>query len=402
MSERADYLGPTVLLTITQTALSWAVFASPVLARQALPDLGVAPEWIGLQSTLIFSAALATSMLVSPMTASVNALRLSQLFLLTAAIGDALIASGSLMLAVLGSVLVGAGLGPATAASSHILSKVTPLRLQPSIFSIKQSGVTVGGAIAGLASPAIMVAWNWQAAILAVAAACAASALLLQPFVSRYDRFADTSAGRRTEFIGPIRTIVVTPTLRWMACGVVMMIVTQYGLITFLTLYLQEDIGLGVVVAGSVFAAAQFAGGIGRIGFGLVAGRWLPPLVVLAGLAGLATASAIATSLFTPDWPIAAIYAVAIVFGACALGWNGVFIAETARLSPPGDVGRIIGAISAIVFAGSIAGPVLFTAVIAVASYASAYLGTAAFSAFAIGAFLNIRKAERARSSPGE
>jgi predicted MFS family arabinose efflux permease len=303
---------------------------------------------------------------------------------------------------VLGSVLVGAGLGPATAASSHILSKVAPLRLQPAIFSLKQSGVTVGGAIAGLAGPAIMTVWSWQGAMAVVAAACAGSALLLHPFVSRFDRYADPGAGRRTEFIGPIRTIIAAPTLRWMACGVLTMIVTQYGLITFLTLYLQEDIGLGVVVAGSVYAAAQAAGGVGRVAFGFVAGRLLPPLVVLAGLAGLATVSAIATTLFTPDWPLVAIYAVAVAFGASALGWNGVFIAETARLSPPGDVGRIIGAISAMVFAASIAGPGLFSAVLAVASYATAYAGTAAFSAVAIGSFLNIRKAERPAAQPAE
>ena len=398
MSERAGYIGPTILLSITQMSLSWAVFASPVLARQALPSLGLSPEWIGLQATLMFSAAMATSMLVSPLTASFNSMRLSQILLLVSAAGAALIGSGSLPLAILGSLVVGAALGPGTAASSHILSKVTPLRLQPTIFSIKQSGVTLGGAIAGLAGPLIMGIWHWHGALFAVAAACVATALLLQPFVRRYDRYADPAAGRRTEFIGPVRAILVTPTLRWMAFGVITMIVTQYGLITFLTLYLQADIGLSVVVAGSVYAAAQAAGGIGRVFFGFVAGRFLPPLLVLAGLAALSAAAAVTTTLFTPDWPLAAIYGVSVIFGACALGWNGVFIAETARLSPPGDVGRIIGAISAIVFAATIVGPGLFTAVLAVATYSVAYLGTAAFSAAAIVSFLNIRKAERRAS----
>ena len=400
MSERPAYVGPTILLTITQIALSWAVFASPVLARQALPELGLSPEWIGLQPTLMFSAALLTSMLVSPLTASFNSMRLSQILLLVSAAGAAMLGSGSLPLAVLGSILVGAGLGPGTAASSHILSKVTPPRLQPTIFSIKQSGVTAGGAIAGIAGPHIMNMWNWQGALLVVAAVCAGVALLLQPFTARYDRYADPQAGRRTEFIGPVRTIVVTPTLRWMALGVVTMIVTQYGLITFFVLYLQEEIGLSVVLAGTIYASAQAAGGVGRVFFGFIAGRYLPPLIVLCCLAGLAAASAITTAAFTPDWPIAAIYAVSIVFGACALGWNGVFISETARLSAPGDVGRIVGAISAIVFAASIGGPGLFTAVLSFASYGTAYFGTAAFSAMAIFSFLNIRKAERRAARP--
>ncbi|CAN0332697.1 unnamed protein product, partial [Discosporangium mesarthrocarpum] len=382
-----SYAGPTVLLTIAQVALSWAVFASPVLALQALDDLGLPSVWIGLQPPLMFGTALVTSMLVSPLTASVNAMRLTQVLLLVSAVGAALIGSGSLILAAIGSALVGAGLGPATAASSHILSKVTPQRLQPAIFSIKQSGVTAGGAIAGLAGPFIMGLWDWQAALFAVAIACAATAVLLHPFRRRYDRYADPNAGRRTEFIGPLRTLLTTPTLRWMSCGVIAMLVTQYGLITFLTIYLQEGIGLSVIVAGSVFAAAQAAGGVGRVAFGFVASHLAPPLIVLGGLAGCAAASAVATALFTPDWPLAAIYGVCVVFGACALGWNGVFIAETSRLSPPGEVGRIIGAISAIVFAASIGGPVLFTGVLAIATYGTAYLGTAGFSAAAIFAF---------------
>lgn len=176
-----SYVGPTVLLTIAQVALSWAVFASPVLALQALDDLGLPSVWIGLQPPLMFGTALVTSMLVSPLTASVNAMRLTQVLLLVSAVGAAMIGSGSLILAAIGSALVGAGLGPATAASSHILSKVTPQRLQPAIFSIKQSGVTAGGAIAGLAGPFIMGLWDWQAALFAVAIACAATAVLCIP-----------------------------------------------------------------------------------------------------------------------------------------------------------------------------------------------------------------------------
>jgi predicted MFS family arabinose efflux permease len=390
-----SYVGPTALLTIAQIALSWAIFASPVLALQALDDLGLPAVWIGFQPPLMFGAALATSMLVSPLTASVNAMRMTQVLLLVSAAGAAMVGSGSLLLAALGSMLIGAGLGPATAASSHILSKVTPQRLQPAVFSIKQSGVTAGGAVAGLAGPFIMGLWDWRAALFAVAIACLATALLLQPFVPRYDRYADRSVGRRIAFIGPLRTLLTTPTLRWMSYGVIAMLVTQYGLITFLTLYLQEDIGLSVAVAGSVFAAAQAAGGVGRVAFGFVASHLAPPLIVLGGLAACAAASAVATASFTPDWPLAAIYGVCIVFGACALGWNGVFIAETSRLSPPGEVGRIIGAISAIVFAASIGGPVMFTGVLAIATYGTAYLGTAGFSAAAIFAFQGIRTAER-------
>ena len=62
MRESAGYIGPTVLLTLIQAMISWAVFAPPVLAKQALTEMGLDPAWIGLQPTILFTAAMFSSM----------------------------------------------------------------------------------------------------------------------------------------------------------------------------------------------------------------------------------------------------------------------------------------------------------------------------------------------------
>ena len=46
MLHRAAFVGPTILLTLIQAVISWAVFAPPVLAKQALPEMGLDPAWI--------------------------------------------------------------------------------------------------------------------------------------------------------------------------------------------------------------------------------------------------------------------------------------------------------------------------------------------------------------------
>ena len=63
MRDRAGYIGPTILLTLIQAMISWAVFAPPVLVKQALPDMGLDPAWIGMQPTILFTAAMFSAMM---------------------------------------------------------------------------------------------------------------------------------------------------------------------------------------------------------------------------------------------------------------------------------------------------------------------------------------------------
>ena len=400
MSARPAYVGPTLLLTWIQAAVSWAVFAPPVLARQALPELGLEPVWIGLQPAIVFGAALVSTVSIGPLAGRIHAMRLSQALVATAGLGAALIATGRLPWAVLGSALVGVGLGPTTPASSHVLARVTPARMLPAVFSIKQSAVPLGGALAGIVGPAVMVRWGWQSSIGLVAAACFATALAIHPWASRYVEPRRAGATRRIELIGPLRSLWASRVLRWLALGVVPMIVTQYGLTTFLPLFLQEKIGLGVGVAGSVFAAAQLAGGVGRIAFGVISGRWMAPLTMLLVLALVAALAASLTASSGPEWPLGAVYALGVVFGASALGWNGIFLAETARLSPPEQVGRMTGAISVFVFGAMIVGPTSFSVLLGAAGFGAAYLGTATLAAAGAACFRRTRSVDRSSRGP--
>ena len=50
------------------------------------------------------------------------------------------------------------------------------------------------------------------------------------------------------------------------------------------------------------------------------------------------------------------------LFGATAIGWNGVQLAEVARLAPPGTAGEVTGATGFVTFAGVVIGPPLVRA----------------------------------------
>jgi len=53
---------------------------------------------------------------------------------------------------------------------------------------------------------------------------------------------------------------------------------------------------------------------------------------------------------------------VTVIFGFCAIGWNGVFIAVIARQSAPHEVGMATGGTLVFTYAGVMVGPSLFGA----------------------------------------
>ena len=58
--------------------------------------------------------------------------------------------------------LIGVACAIETPASSDILARVTPAAHRTFIFSLKQTGVQVGGMLAGVAYPAALPALGWR------------------------------------------------------------------------------------------------------------------------------------------------------------------------------------------------------------------------------------------------
>jgi nitrate/nitrite transporter NarK len=124
---------------------------------------------------------------------------------------------------------------------------------------------------------------------------------------------------------------------------------------------------------------SQAAGAVGRVVWGIVADRLGRPRLVLAALGLAMTACAVLLGLVGADAPLAALAVLCIAFGGTATGWNGVYLAQLARLAPPGQAGEITGASNFFGGVGSMLVPALFSAIVALSdSYAAAYAVVAA------------------------
>src|SRR5690606_19238898 len=93
----------------------------------------------------------------------------------------------SLLTVVPASLAIGIGYGSLTPAASHVLIRFTPAHRRNVVFSLKQSGVPLGGIVAATVMPAITVSAGWQWALWLNAAAALGMALMLERWRGRWD-----------------------------------------------------------------------------------------------------------------------------------------------------------------------------------------------------------------------
>ena len=367
---------PLIVTMTIQALVSMAVFAPSVLAPAAHDDIGFPASWVGIVTALTFAAATCGALFSGGVIARVGALRMSQFSLLLCGSGIALIASSNAWLVALGALVMGLGYGPVTPSSSAILAERTPERIRSFIFSLKQTGVPIGGALTGAIVPALIVAFGWRTSALSVGLACVALAAAIQPYRAVVDLAQHGDRPKKpASLLEPLRLVLAHPRLREMAFASCTYSGMQACLSTFLVVYLTQRIGFSVPVAGAVLAAAMMAGIIGRISWGVVADNWVNPRALLGILGVTMSVGAALTATFTGMWPLVAVFAVSFAYGATAIGWNGVYLSEVARIAPAGKAGAATGASLAMTYAGVVVLPMLFWLIVMLSnSYAAAFV----------------------------
>lgn len=309
---------------------------------------------IGTFIAIVYSSAVCAALSSGVLIQKWGAIRTSQISLLLCAAGSLCVASGVAGLGIAGAVLIGLGYGPITPASSHILIRTTPPHRLSVTFSIKQTGVPLGGVIVGLAIPPQEAALGWSWAILSICIACLLMAGIAQLLRAELDRERGGSLDSNfvASIIAPVRLVMTNrPLLALCACSFVFSGV-QLALSVNLSSYLNLDLGWSLLAAGVVLSAMQFAGMVGRILWGAVSDARLGPRKTLAVQAVVMAGGCLATSLFHSDTSPVWIYVVLIVFGSSAVGWTGVYLAEVARLAPAGKVSIATGGALSFTFFG--------------------------------------------------
>ncbi len=391
MSEARRVALPLAVTLAVQTLVAFAVYCAPVMAPVAGPALGVSASAVGYYIAATYFGSMISSAAAGGWVARFGPIRASQAGLALCFAGLCLAASAWPPLVLAGGFVVGLGYGPTTPASSVILVRAAPLSIFALVFSIKQTGVPAGGVLAGLLVPLLIFTFGWQWGAVAIGACCALLAAAIGAVRARYDVNLNPRAPvSLLSALAPVRMAFDDLRLRQMCIAGFVFGGVQITLVTYLVTFLVESFALSLVVAGLVMAASQVASVIGRVLWGVLADRALARRTML-GLLGLGMGvAALAALTADPGWPRGLLFAYAAAFGATAVGWNGVWLAEIARLAP-GRASEATGGCLFFTFLGVVVTPPLFNAVLALsASYPAAY-AVFAFPALAVGAWLLVR-----------
>lgn len=217
--------------------------------------------------------------------------------------------------------------------------------------SLKQSGVPLGGLLAGLALPSVAIASGWRVAVALACAVCAVVAAftpLLRNARTIY------SAPRRRRRRTTRREVTALSAFGFVMAG------SQWVFLTYLVLFLTDQFHFGLALAGVALALAQGLGACARLVWGWLSDFSRSRLTVLLVMAGLQVV-ALELLAVVPEgalvWPLVALAGITVV------GWNGAFYGLVAETAGPGNVGQVSGQALVWIFGGSVVLPPVLGAI---------------------------------------
>lgn len=354
---------------LVQVVSSFAAAAVPLLGPILTLRWGLAPQDIGYVSAVVSAGICWFLACGGVMLGHYGPIRTLQFGLLSVAVGLAILSQPVIAVALVGALLVGLGLAPNTPAGSQILMRAAPPEHRTLVFSIKQAGVPLGGALAGLAVAPLVLTFGFTGAIATVIAITLLCALSVQGFRHRLDeeKGPQNPAWPRL-FLSPssltrsARVLNSHPSLPMLTAMGVSFSITQACITAFTATYMVTQHGKSLAQAGFYMSVLLAASTLARIFFGWLADRLGTGLMLLSALA-LGAGGAILLLVWLAAGSPWLVYGCMALVGATSMGWNGVHMAELARASPAALIGEITSGASLFGFVGSICGPLVFAVV---------------------------------------
>lgn len=241
----------------------------------------------------------------------------------------------------------------ANSATNNIIVDNVPAGSRGWITGIKQSGVQIGILAAGLTLPVTAERLGWRIALVLaslVALVGITATLAVVPSGPGTPTPARKAGERRSRL--PVA-------VRWLsAYGVTMGIgVSTYS--AFVPLFAQENLDMGVTLAGTVIAVSGGSGALCRVVWGWIAERSGHPTAPLLAIGAISTGAFIATWVAPHTTPYL-IWVGAVMVGMSTGAWMSVGMMAAIMVSKPRQTGQSTASIVLGFAVGLTVGPVVF------------------------------------------
>jgi MFS family permease len=369
-----DVPAAVLISLVVQTTISLFAAGIPVLAPAIVAERGWNATVIAFYPTVVYITAFLISFQVPVLLFRLGGMGLSLACVAICAAGILFLLSPYGAAAALAAFAIGCATAAMNPASSQVLGPRTTARTAGLVMSIKQTGVPLGGVVAGALLPVLVLRSGWRAAALELAVIGATLVIVLLPAVRWLNGGA--APARPTAFrpLDPVKRLLASPGMLTLLLASVTFNGMQVCLRSFFTVYLATDQRLSLVAAGVAFSVSQAAGMVGQVLWAALSDRLLSVRAVMAIIGILMTAASFCTAAMTPDWPFGAIMLVAAVYGVSAAGYLPVLLGEVARRSPPGLTGALTSGAQLFPLGGCIVGPLAFGGMAVVIGMPAAFL----------------------------
>jgi MFS family permease len=269
----------------------------------------------------------------------------------------------SFNLLLLSTLLMGVGLATATPGGSKAIKTWFAKEQRGMAMGIRQTGVPLGGMIAALVFPFLSLKYGWRLALFVAGLATVLSAIAYSIFYK--ERAEDICERKPTglgESMSEFHKLLFNTSFLSASIISVVLVASQFTIVTYMILYLVEDISLSLIWGGTILAVTQFSGAAGRIIWGIVSDRVFKGnrkkvlLIIAVMIASMITLLAFLTNGSSILW----IILIVALLGFSAIGWNGLYITMISELVPDNQGGAAVGLALTITQIGVVIGPPLF------------------------------------------
>lgn len=337
----AGWVKTLIVIVLLQCVASFLLALLPVLS----PALSQAQGWqasaVGYYTTVALVGTITFLLFGAQIMTAIGAIRTIQLGFVLGLCGIGLLFVDGVTPPALASLLFGIAYATVMPASSQVLQAQSPARHLSLVFSIKQAGVPMGAAFAGIFFPFLASRWGPLEALLGAASIMLGGIVLAETTRRGIDGQAPLGGWRSLRAIRPgswmdgFRALGERPGLLHLAFLGAALAVNQGCWNAFLVVFLVKQGSLDLPMAGLLFSMLQISAVAGRLLLGFAADRLGGGRRIVSAAAILSGPISLLLVFLAGSNSVVAIAILLLTAGAIVTGWNGAHLAALATTAGP-------------------------------------------------------------------